>query len=93
MRVGKFPFSANGKALTQGDTDGFVKVLFDSKTGEILGAHLIGPEVTELISNFSLAQTLEATEEDLVNCVFPHPTLSESLHESILNGLGRGLHF
>ncbi|MBY0263958.1 MAG: dihydrolipoyl dehydrogenase [Holosporales bacterium] len=93
VRVGKFPFSANGKALTQGDTDGFVKVIFDSKTGEILGAHLIGPEVTELISNFSLAQTLEATEEDLVNCVFPHPTLSESLHESILNGLGRGLHF
>ena len=80
IKVGKFPLSANGKALALGEDEGFIKTLFDAKTGEILGAHMIGPEVTELINTFSLAMKLEATEADIMNTVFPHPTLSEAIH-------------
>ena len=93
ISVGRFPFLANGKALSQGETEGLVKIIFEQKTGEILGAHMVGPEVTELVAGLSIAHTLEATEEDLAHTIFPHPTLSETLHEAILNGLGRGLHF
>lgn len=93
ISVGQFPFLANGKALTQGESEGLIKIIFEQKTGEILGAHLIGPEVTELISGVAIAQSSEATEQDLLHTIFPHPTLSESIHEAILNGLGRGLHF
>jgi dihydrolipoamide dehydrogenase len=92
IKVGKFPLSANGKALALGEDDGFVKTLFDSKTGEILGAHLIGPEVTELINTFSLAIKLEATENDIMNTIFPHPTLSETIHESSLDAFSKALH-
>ncbi len=92
IKVGKFPLSANGKALSLGEAEGFIKTLFDRNTGEILGAHMIGPEVTELINTFSLAMKLEATEEDLINTIFPHPTLSESIHESVLDAFGRAIH-
>lgn len=89
---GIFPFQANGKALAVGAPGGGVKTIFDAKTGELLGAHMIGAGVTELISNFVLAKTLEATEAELVNTIFPHPTMSEALHESVLAALGRGIH-
>ena len=92
IKVGKFPLSANGKALALNEPNGFVKTIFDSKTGEILGAHMIGAEVTELINTFSLAMKLEATEEDLINTIFPHPTLSESIHESVLSAFDKGIH-
>jgi dihydrolipoamide dehydrogenase len=91
--AGRFPFMANGKALTLGESEGFAKVLFDQETGELLGAHLIGPEVTELIGTFALGQTLEGTEEDFMHTIFPHPTLSEVIHESVLNAYGQGIHF
>ena len=92
IKVGKFSLSANGKALALNEPDGFVKTIFDSKTGEILGAHMIGAEVTELINTFSLAMKLEATEEDIISTIFPHPTLSESIHESVLNAYDRSIH-
>ncbi len=92
LRVGRFPFVANGKAIASGDSEGFVKTIFDARTGELLGAHLIGPEVTELIHGFALARTLESTEAELLRAIFPHPTLSESLHESVLAAFGRPLH-
>jgi dihydrolipoamide dehydrogenase len=91
--VGKFPFMANGKALTLGESEGFTKVIFDKETGALLGAHLIGAEVTELISSFAMAQVLEGTEEDFMKTIFPHPTLSEAIHESVLKALDRGIHF
>ena len=84
--------SANGKALALGEPEGFIKTIFDNETGEILGAHMIGAEVTELINTFSLAIKLEATEEDIINTVFPHPTLSESIHESVLNAFDKAIH-
>jgi dihydrolipoamide dehydrogenase len=91
IRVGRFPLSANGKALALGETEGFVKTVFDAATGELLGAHLFGPEVTELIQGFALARTLEATEAELVRTIFPHPTLSEAMHEAVLAAFGRAL--
>ena len=92
IKVGTFPLSANGKALALNEPNDFVKTIFDGKTGEILGAHMIGTEVTELINTFSLAIKLEATEEDIINTIFPHPTLSESIHESVLSAFDRSIH-
>ncbi len=90
--VGRFPFVGNGKALALGEPEGLVKTVFDRRTGELLGAHLIGPEVTELIGAYALARTLETTELELTRTVFPHPTLSEALHESVLAAFGRVVH-
>jgi dihydrolipoamide dehydrogenase len=92
IRVGRFPFRANGKALALGERDGLVKTIFDAKTGELIGAHMIGAEVTELIQGFVIAMQLEATEEDLMRTVFPHPTLSEMMGESVLAAYGQALH-
>lgn len=92
VRVGRFPFSANGKAIAAGSTSGFVKSVFDANTGELLGAHLIGDEVTELIQGNVIARQLETTSDELIQTIFPHPTLSEALHESVLASQGRGLH-
>jgi dihydrolipoamide dehydrogenase len=92
FKVGRFPLVGNGKAVALGDTDGFVKTLVDADTGEILGAHLVGPGVTELIGAFSVARALEATDESLIATVWPHPTLSESIHESLLAASARALH-
>ena len=93
VKVGKFPFIGNGKAIALGEAEGFVKTVFDAKTGELLGAHMIGAEVTELIQGYVIGRTLETTEEDLMNTVFPHPTLSEMMHESVLDAYGRAIHF
>ncbi len=92
IKVGRFPFMANGKALAMGETEGLVKTIFDVKTGELLGAHMIGAEVTELIQGFVLAKTLEATEQDLMHTIFPHPTLSEMMHESVLDAFDQVIH-
>ncbi|MGH7895737.1 MAG: dihydrolipoyl dehydrogenase, partial [Candidatus Binatia bacterium] len=92
IRVGRFPARANGKALALGEPDGLVKTIFDAKTGQLLGAHLIGAEVTELIQGFAIAMTLETTEAELMQSIFPHPTLSEMMHESVLDAWGRALH-
>jgi dihydrolipoamide dehydrogenase len=92
VRVGRFPFIGNGKAIAMGEPDGLVKTVFDAKTGELLGAHMIGAEVTELIQGYTIARTLEATEQELMATVFPHPTLSETMHESVLDAYGRALH-
>lgn len=92
LRVGRFPLAGNGKAVALGDTRGFVKTIFDDATGELLGAHLVGPGVTELVQGFAIAMGLEATERELVETIFPHPTLSEAMHESVLASLGRALH-
>ena len=91
IRVGRFPFIGNGKAVALGDTDGMVKTIFDKKTGELLGAHMVGPEVTELIEGFVVAMNLETTEEELMHTIFPHPTLSESMKESVLDAYGMAL--
>jgi len=91
IRVGRFPFIANGKAIALGEPEGLVKTIFDAKTGELLGAHMIGAEVTELIHSFVVAMNLETTEEELIESVFPHPTMSESIHESVLDAYGRVL--
>ncbi len=93
LKVGRFPFIGNGKAIALGEAEGFVKTIFDAKTGEMLGAHMVGAEVTELIQGYVVARTLETTEEDLMNTVFPHPTLSEMMHESVLDAYGRAIHF
>ncbi|MEL6478284.1 MAG: dihydrolipoyl dehydrogenase [Pseudomonadota bacterium] len=93
LRVGRFPFIGNGKAIALGEADGLVKTIFDAETGALLGAHMIGAEVTELIQGFVVARQLETTEEDLLQTVFPHPTLSESMHESVLAAMDRPLHF
>ena len=93
VKVGKFPFIGNGKAIALGEAEGFVKTVFDAKTGELLGAHMIGAEVTELIEGYTVAKQLETTEADLIETVFPHPTLSEMMHESVLSAYGRTLHF
>lgn len=92
IKVGKFPFQANGKALSLGENEGIVKTIFDEKTGELLGAHMIGCEVTELIQGFVIAKTLETTEQDLMHTIFPHPTLSEMMHESVLNAFEKSIH-
>jgi dihydrolipoamide dehydrogenase len=92
IKVGKFPFIGNGKAIALGEPEGFIKTIFDAKTGELLGAHMIGAEVTELIQGYSVAKTLESTEAELMATVFPHPTLSEMMHESVLAAYGRTLH-
>jgi dihydrolipoamide dehydrogenase len=93
IRVGRFPFVGNGKAIAMGDDQGLVKTIFDEKTGELLGAHMVGPEVTELIQGYAIARTLEATEAELMQTVFPHPTLSEAMHESVLDAFDRAIHF
>lgn len=93
VRVGRFPFSANGKAIALGEEEGFVKTVFDSKTGDILGAHMVGSEVTEMIQGFAIAKTLETTEAELAQTVFPHPTISETMLESVLDAYGRAIHF
>ncbi len=93
VRIGRFPYLANGKAIALGDDEGLVKTVFDAATGELLGAHMIGAEVTELIQGFAIARTLETTEAELMETVFPHPTLSEMMHESVLDAYGRALHF
>ncbi|AZO14843.1 dihydrolipoyl dehydrogenase [Mesorhizobium sp. M2A.F.Ca.ET.043.05.1.1] len=91
IRVGRFPFSANGKAIALGEDQGFVKTIFDKKTGQLLGAHMVGAEVTELIQGFVVAMNLETTEEELMHTIFPHPTLSEMMKESVLDAYGRAL--
>jgi dihydrolipoamide dehydrogenase len=93
IKVGRFPFIGNGKAIALGEAEGMIKTIFDAKTGELLGAHMVGAEVTELIQGYVIGRTLETTEEDLMNTVFPHPTLSEMMHESVLDAYGRALHF
>ena len=92
VRVGKFPFIGNGKAIALGEAEGMVKTVFDAKTGELLGAHMVGAEVTELIQGYVVGKQLETTEEDLIATVFPHPTLSEMMHESVLDAFGRVIH-
>jgi dihydrolipoamide dehydrogenase len=92
VKVGKFPYLGNAKATAVGDREGLIKTVFDAKTGELLGAHMIGAEVTELIQGFSIAKTLETTEGELIRTVFPHPTLSEAMHESVLAAYGRVIH-
>ena len=92
IKVGHFPFIGNGKAIALGEAEGMIKTIFDAKTGELLGAHMIGAEVTELIQGYVIGRTLETTEEDLMNTVFPHPTLSEMMHEAVLDAYGRALH-
>ena len=92
LKVGRFPFIGNGKAIALGEAEGFIKTIFDAKTGEMLGAHMIGAEVTELIHGYVVGRQLETTEQDLMNTVFPHPTLSEMMHESVLDAYGRALH-
>ena len=93
VRVGRFPLIGNGKAIALGDSDGFVKTVFDAGTGALLGAHMVGPEVTELIQGFAVAIALETTEAELMQTVFPHPTVSEAMHESVLDAYGRAIHF
>jgi dihydrolipoamide dehydrogenase len=93
IKVGRFPFLANGKAIALGEAEGLIKTIFDSKTGELLGAHMIGTEVTELIQGYVVAKNLESTEEDLMHTIFAHPTLSEMMHESVLAAYGKAVHF
>ncbi|MEA1619574.1 dihydrolipoyl dehydrogenase [Erythrobacter sp. T5W1-R] len=93
IKVGSFPFIGNGKAIALGEAEGFIKTVFDAKTGELLGAHMVGAEVTELIHGYTIGKTLETTEAELMQTVFPHPTLSEMMHESVLDAYGRALHF
>jgi dihydrolipoamide dehydrogenase len=93
VRVGRFPFIGNGKAIAMGEPEGMVKVVFDAKTGALLGAHMIGAEVTELIQGYAIARTLETTEVELMHTVFPHPTVSETMHEAVLDAYGRVIHF
>ncbi|MDZ4322718.1 MAG: dihydrolipoyl dehydrogenase [Alphaproteobacteria bacterium] len=93
LKVGRFPLLANGKAIAMGEPEGMIKTIFDGKTGELLGAHMIGAEVTEMIQGFCLAKTLEATEQEIMETIFPHPTISEAMHESVLDAFGRVIHF
>ncbi|MGA7545019.1 MAG: FAD-dependent oxidoreductase, partial [Methyloceanibacter sp.] len=92
LKVGRFPYQANGKAIALGDTEGLIKTIFDAQSGALLGAHMIGAEVTELIQGFAIAKTLETTEAELMRTIFPHPTLSEMMHESVLDTFGRAIH-
>jgi dihydrolipoamide dehydrogenase len=93
IKVGRFPFMGNGKAIALGEAEGLVKTIFDAETGELLGAHMIGAEVTEMIQGYVIGRQLETTEEDLMHTVFPHPTLSEMMHESVLDAYDRAIHF
>jgi dihydrolipoamide dehydrogenase len=93
VRIGRFPFVGNGKAIAMGEPEGMIKTVFDAVSGELLGAHMVGAEVTELIQGYSIARTLETTETELMETVFPHPTLSEMMHESVLDAYGRAVHF
>jgi dihydrolipoyl dehydrogenase len=93
VRVGHFPFIGNGKAIAMGEPEGMVKTVFDAKTGELLGAHMVGAEVTELIQGYAIAKTLETTEAELIRTIFPHPTISETMHEAVLDAYGRAIHF
>ena len=93
VKIGRFPYLGNGKAIALGEPEGMIKTIFDAATGELLGAHMIGAEVTELIQGFCVAKTLEATETELMHTIFPHPTLSEMMHESVLDAYGRTIHF
>ena len=93
LKVGKFPFIGNGKAIALGEAEGFVKTIFDAESGELLGAHMVGAEVTELIQGFVVARQLETTEAELMQTIFAHPTLSEMMHESVLSAYGRAIHF
>ncbi len=93
VKIGRFPFIGNGKAIALGEPEGLVKTVFDAKTGEMLGAHMIGAEVTELIQGYAVGMTLETTEAELMETVFPHPTLSEMMHEAVLDAYGRTIHF
>ena len=93
ITVGKFPFIGNGKAIALGEKEGFIKTIFDTSSGELLGAHMIGAEVTELIQGYVIGQALETTEDDLIHAVFPHPTLSEMMHESVLDAHSRVIHY
>ena len=92
LKIGRFPFIGNGKAIALGESDGLIKTIFDAKTGELLGAHMIGAEVTELIQGYVIGRTLETTEAELIGTVFAHPTLSEMMHESVLSAYGRAIH-
>ncbi|WP_290691002.1 MULTISPECIES: dihydrolipoyl dehydrogenase [unclassified Haematobacter] len=92
VKVGKFPFIGNGKAIALGETEGMVKTVFDAKTGELLGAHMVGAEVTEMIQGYVIGRTLETTEAELIETIFPHPTISESMHEAVLAAYGRAIH-
>jgi dihydrolipoamide dehydrogenase len=92
LKIGNFPFIGNGKAIALGEAEGFIKTIFDAKTGELLGAHMIGAEVTELIQGYTIGKTAELVEADFMNTVFPHPTLSEMMHESVLGAYGKMLH-
>ena len=92
VKVGRFPFIGNGKAIALGEPDGMVKTVFDAKTGELLGAHMIGAEVTELIQGYAVARSMEGTELDLMHTIFPHPTLSEMMHESVLDAYEQAIH-
>ncbi len=93
VRVGHFPFVGNGKAITMGEPEGMVKTVFDAGTGELLGAHMVGAEVTEMIQGYAIARTLETTEQELMHTVFPHPTVSETMHEAVLDAYGRVIHY
>ena len=93
VKIGHFPFIGNGKAIALGEPEGMVKTVFDGKTGELLGAHMVGAEVTELIQGYTIAKTLETTEAELIGTIFPHPTLSETMHEAVLDAYGRAIHF
>jgi dihydrolipoamide dehydrogenase len=93
VRIGHFPYIGNGKAIALGEPEGMIKTVFDAKTGELLGAHMIGAEVTELIQGYTIAKTLETTERELIETIFPHPTLSETMHEAVLDAYGRAIHF
>ncbi|MFP6732155.1 MAG: dihydrolipoyl dehydrogenase [Alphaproteobacteria bacterium] len=92
-KVGRFPYMGNGKAIALGESDGMIKTIFDAETGELLGTHMVGAEVTELIQGYCIAKQLETTEADLMHTIFPHPTLSEMMHESVLDAYGRAIHF
>jgi dihydrolipoamide dehydrogenase len=93
VKVGHFPFIGNGKAIAMGEPEGMIKVVFDAASGEMLGAHMVGAEVTELIQGYVIARTLETTEAELMHTVFPHPTVSETMHEAVLDAYGRAIHF
>lgn len=93
LKIGKFPYRANGKAIALGEPEGLVKTIYDAKTGELLGAHMIGAEVTELVQGFAIGKTLETTEAEMMHTIFPHPTLSEMMHESTLDAYGKVIHY
>jgi dihydrolipoamide dehydrogenase len=92
VKVGRFPFIGNGKAIAMGEPEGMIKTVFDARTGELLGAHMAGPEVTEMIQGYTIAKTMETTEAELMHTIFPHPTISEAMHEAVLDAYGRVIH-